>query len=515
MQFLRTQSPTLNQEPPDRSACRTDGLELLAIADAIAAAKSAWGEELAPWRRTITDLLKDPDLESLRGELQLEALSLALRGQWVRMARSVVDPFLKSPIRNQPVSLPISSSSGFVYERVFNAGYIEKKIASCYTPIPTWTTRHAAFGSGMAAITALILTLGYYRKVYQRADGHTLRLDWLGGYYEMQRLIALLDNPGIYARRIPAFESLLERVRSGKTDILFVEPVLYDWSQTVADPHALIEAIQARPADRPWILMTDSTLLGATFDLGEFLRACGDRWPLLAVDLRSGLKLDQHGLEFANLGMVGISTHPDLDERYPSAERFKKRLTLNRSVLGSGLSVEAAATLELPTILHPEWRTGHPGRIFANNREVALALAGIPGLFRRVNHPALGPHRHLSWAESPFVVLEFHQHEDLQENHALLLRIIENESKARGVAFYLGVSFGFRHHRCEVVVSENSFPYPNGQMRGFFKVAVGSRRGPSFEGMLALLKELAACADFQALRRAYPQWVSESPPGPP
>lgn len=508
MVFQRLPSPD-TVDTPDRAACRADALELLQIATSLASNKGEWEAELAPWRVKINALLADPELETLHGEQQLESLSLELRSRWIRLARSVVEPLLRSPLQNQPVCFPISNRVNLVYERVFNSRHIERKIARCCPEIPDWSSQVAAFGSGMAAVTALILTLGHYRKSYRRTDGHTLRLDWLGGYYEMQRLVALLDNPGIYARRIPEFAMLLERLKSGKTDILFLEPVLYDWTQTIADPHALIEAIQARPADRPWILMTDSTLLGATFDLGEFLTACGNRRPLLALDVRSGLKLDQHGLEFSNLGMVRICTHRDLDEtRHPSAERFRERLTRNRAVLGSGLSLEAAAILELPTILHPEWRTAYPHRIFANNREVALALNGIPGLFRRVNHPALGPHRHLNWAESPFVVLEFHQHEDTRENHALLLRIVENEARERGVAFYLGVSFGFRHHRCEVVVSENSFPYPDGQMRGFFKVAAGSRRGPSLAGMLALLQELAACADFAALRQAYPRWVS-------
>ncbi|MBF0213194.1 MAG: hypothetical protein HQM00_06475 [Magnetococcales bacterium] len=360
------------------------------------------------------------------------------------------------------------------------------------------------FSSGMASISTVIATLNYYKRRYKRADGRTLRLDWLGGYYEMQRLIALMDNSDIYCRYIDSLDTQLDRLSSGKTDILFFEPVLYDWTQTVIDPHALIQALEARPVDRPWILMVDSTLLGATFDLEALLLACGSRWPLLALELRSGVKLDQHGLEFSNIGIVKIATHPELDvSKYPSAKAFRDKLGLNRMVMGTSLSLDETAILDLPSLFHPEWARGHVQKIFDNNRELAIALTGIAGLFVRVNHPGLGPQRDSNWAESPFVVMEFHLEEDTRENHAFLLKVIDLEARSRSLTFYRGVSFGFRHHRCEVVVSVNTFPHPNGQMRGFFKVAAGARRGPSFVGMVALLRELAGYVNFQTLRQRY------------
>ncbi len=94
--------------------------------------------------------------------------------------------------------------------------------------------------------------------------------------------------------------------------------------------------------------------------------------------------------------------------------------------------------------------------------------------------------------------------EDSGENHDFLLAVITHEVRQRKLVFQKGASFGFRHHRCEII-QPSSYDYPDGRSRGFFKVAMGARRGPSLDGIILLMQELAAFADFKALKLAYPQ----------
>ena len=73
-----------------------------------------------------------------------------------------------------------------------------------------------------------------------------------------------------------------------------------------------------------------------------------------------------------------------------------------------------------------------------SNRILAFALSELSGLFSRVNHPALGPQRGLTWAESPIVVMEFHEAEDKGENHDFLLAVIAHEVRQRKLVFQRG-----------------------------------------------------------------------------
>jgi len=43
------------------------------------------------------------------------------------------------------------------------------------------------------------------------------------------------------------------------------------------------------------------------------------------------------------------------------------------------------------------------------------------------------------------------------------------------------------------------------------RVALGTRRGPSLDGVIELFQELAAYPDFGALRKAYPKIEAQHP----
>jgi len=70
--------------------------------------------------------------------------------------------------------------------------------------------------------------------------------------------------------------------------------------------------------------------------------------------------------------------------------------------------------------------------------------------------------------------------------------------------FQAGASFGLRHHRCEII-QLSADDRPDGQAQGFFKMAMGARRGPSLDGIILLMQELASFSNFEALKHAYPQ----------
>ncbi len=76
--------------------------------------------------------------------------------------------------------------------------------------------------------------------------------------------------------------------------------------------------------------------------------------------------------------------------------------------------------------------------------------------------------------------------------------VLENQSKQAGALFYRGSSFGFRHHRYETIIPDNKV------RKGLFKIAMGFRKGPSFEFILRFMRELSELNNMRELRTKFP-----------
>ena len=503
--FGRSRTPEHGLGERPSAACRAEALDLLATAETLTAANPKLGATLDGWRQRVNDLLAGPIADDLATERHMEELAMDFRRQWIDLAHSVVAGEMRSPPIDRLPLLPVSPSVPYLYERILGPREAEKQLKAVEPEVPGWKMAIALFASGMAAITAAITVLRHKSEKYCRVDGHALRLDMFGGYFETLMLLELLNSSDLRCQSFRNLDRVLDRFSRGETDILFLELIAYDWKQTVVDPARVFKALAARPTDRPWVLMVDNTLLGPMFQLGPVLAACGERQPILVMEIRSGLKLEQVGLEFSNVGIIKTLSPEGLDTgRYMDAEQFHKSLVSARKRLGGGLSLSQVAILDAPWIFHPEWTMRHTQAVLDNNRRLAFALSGIRGLFAHVNHPCLSRECELSWAESPIVVMEFQAGDDEEENTRFLLGVIAHEVRRRHLVFHLGASFGFRHHRCEMVRPER-YTHPDGKAATFFKVAMGSRSGPSMDGTIELMQELAAFPDFRALRFAYPE----------
>ena len=220
--------------------------------------------------------------------------------------------------------------------------------------------------------------------------------------------------------------------------------------------------------------------------------------PWLVGFVRSGLKLDQQGLELANVGIAELFT-PSGPASPVEFGPLRERLTANRSVMGTGLSVLETAALDSPWFLNREKAHAYSRKVFANNRRLAMAVKSDGGIFSRIAHPALHDDDR-PWAEAPFVV--YHLREDTVVDHGKLVAILAYEARARGLNFKLGSSFGFRGHRFEVIrplvhIREH------GDHAGLLKIAMGSHDGPSVGAIIELMQEISNYPDWNALRKAY------------
>jgi hypothetical protein len=210
--------------------------------------------------------------------------------------------------------------------------------------------------------------------------------------------------------------------------------------------------------------------------------ACTEPAPLL-VRLSSGLKLDQAGLELANVGVVSLYRHADQSFALDPVEKLKKA----RVLTGAGLGFDAIGALEAPWFLDRDFARRYADAVFENNALLAARLSEIDGLFSQVSHPSLGN----KGAQAPFVLLQLR--EDDPENYRRLEEIIARTAKERQIRFDKGGSFGFRGHRYEAILPEA------GEITPFLRVALGARKGWSRDGVVALLCEIAAAKSLATL----------------
>ncbi|MES1152532.1 MAG: hypothetical protein ABUL54_11585, partial [Dongia sp.] len=430
------------------------------------------------WQAAVGALMED-NLSPWEMAAEIDRLALALRRICLGLAHAASDRALRSPRDKDLTMAPDGTAIDFGYERSIAPETLEDRCER-YAPAPKgWHADHILFSSGQAAMNTLLLALS----PRGATPTNPPRIRHLGGYFETEELVAMLASHGM-ARELP-------KLGSDTADVLIMEPVYFDRAAQshVVDIQAALRTHCASAEGCPSLVVVDTTLDGPCFDLERILPAAMGCLapPPLVVRLSSGLKLDQAGLELANVGIVSLYRHERQTFAIDPVEKLKKA----RVLIGAGLGFDAIGTLDAPWFLDRAFARSYAEAVFENNALLATRLAETRldsgGLFAHVSHPSL----EVAGAQAPFVLLQLH--EDSPENYRRLEEIIAHKAKARHVRFDKGGSFGFRGHRYEAILPEA------GEIMPFLRIAVGARKGWSRDGVVTLLEEIARAPSIEAL----------------
>lgn len=439
-----------------RDAIERDAQDLAQLAARIAATgQPVPGEDLVHDLATLGN-------DYAAQERRLERAARQLRRSWFAAAHPSADASLRSPQEGEVAELPSGDRLRFGYERTLDASLLEER-GKAYTPGPAgWTSDMVIFRSGQAVLTAALqwaaATWGGKR---------ALSVAHAGAYFETA---ALLDA---WSRR--SFRPVPTSVVSA--DMVIGEPVWCDgrFGITASLPRARR------------IMLLDTTMVGPGLDLGPFLAsASGDCE--VAIVYSSGLKLEQAGLELANVGIARVLVR---DGASITAAAVCRRLRELRALMSTGLTLDELSALSAPWFLDRAYVDNYTAAIFANNRTAAHAIGD--------NSPVFGPRCHPSLlaatADAPFCAIQLKGASPA--HYRRLAEILERQGERRGILLAKGGSFGFRGHRFEIIEPEVGRGDP------FVRVAMGWRGGHSCHGLCELLGELAACESFDALDRSY------------
>jgi len=374
-------------------------------------------------------------------ERELEAAAMTLRRHWLQLAHHPADTTLKSPCDGEVTQMPSGRLIHFGYEREIDASPLERRGPAYLDRVPGWSSDVVLFRSGQASLACLLqLVVGRWGRFGALTVAHA------GAYFETA---ALLESwPG-----------RVLRPSDGATDVVIAEPVWCDGAFSCSD---------ALPAARRALIL-DTTMSGPGYDLRPHLdnAACP-----LVIAYSSGLKLDQAGLELANVGIVRLYARRDCGE-------VGATLRTLRGLVGAGLTLDEMSALSAPWFMDRGYADRYVGAIFAHNRALAAAIGSRSAVFKPHCHPSLRRQD----GDAPFCALQLA--EPSPEAYRALEARIERECDRRGLVVTKGGSFGFRGHRFELIEPEPGHGEP------FLRVAMGWRGGWSCEGLCALFAELA------------------------
>lgn len=463
---------------------------------------SGW---IAPWRKRADKLRETLDLESRDGERALDALAFDLRRVWLQQSHAHSTGYLMSPPQGQAKHLPDGKRIGYPYDRWIKPAHLTARLDVLNPAPPGWHGQSLMFANGMSALTTFLQVYrAFADRWLQRPKGH-LSLHWFGGYFEIVKAMQLICDDHLHGRKHANQHNFRTAVEKGIADLVLIEPVAAELTLDMFDLEAFIAAWKRRKTKRPCVVLVDSTLSGDTFPLAHLAEALSPNPPALIVEVRSGLKLDQQGLELSNAGMMSLWA-PDTEEAHARLKLITHSTRVARTTLGGGLSQNEYAALTVPFFLDRAQLHSHADAVFEHNKLFARRLAETlqpgSGLFADVFHPSLSAARGKLWAKAPYVNVSYRPDDD--SARAFLRAILEFEAEARKLTFVPGSSFGFRGHRFEM-------GFARGLKHSTLRIAMGARAGPSVEGVIELFEDLAAFEDFPALRAAYPEIAKRHP----
>lgn len=382
-------------------------------------------------------------------EVALDAAALELRRLWLARAHQPADATLKSPCEGVTARMPDGGRVSFGYERDLDASVLERRSPPDHAVPAGWVSTRVVCRSGQAALACLL-----HLVTSMATSSRALAVHHAGRYFETASLLDLWPRC-----------ALAPAASQAEVDVLVAEPVHCDGRFGVADPARLPRAQRA--------LLLDTTLVGPRVELAPWLAQVDG--PLAAV-FRSGLKLDQAGLELANVGVVQLLVRRDAGLDIDATADALRRI---RGLTGSGLTLDELAALSAPWFLDRTYLERYSDAVFANNAGLARAIGCDAPLFDDGCHPSLIA----ADAVAPFCALRLR--EGGLDAHRRLLEIVETGIARRGLAVARGGSFGFRGPRYELIEPEPGAGTP------FLRVALGFRGGASCQGMVDLLAGLA------------------------
>jgi hypothetical protein len=458
--------------------CEFERLALQELGESLESNFPSMGPSIRVWL-TATRELSDSACVNFTPEAALTSLAWDLRRRWLRFAHESADAQIKSPLRAASALTPSGAPIVYGYERSIEPRLLEARCATTMRIPPGWVGDHVLFSSAQGALAAVL----HWANANGFWDRDSPHLIFAGNYFETQHALTAVCGRTLDWGRS---KTITPPDRPSRT--ILIEPVFYDEAVNVFDMAAFHRAWPTMFAANPSLVVLDTTLTGPTFPINRMLEPLSGESAPVVINIRSGLKLDQAGLELVNVGILSVYTH--IATRASLLPDIGAALRHLRTVLGLGLTLDEISTLEAPWFLNMPHLRAHTRAVFDHNALVATAMAKSNRLFSQVLHPQFA-RPDCPWAHAPYCIARLPDADP--DNYRRLEAVLLSEVARRGIQFDHGGSFGFRLHRFETVIPASEMGEP------YLRIAMGARAGSSLHGVVDLMREIAAAPDLETL----------------
>ncbi|MEK6190258.1 MAG: hypothetical protein N2A99_04620 [Carnobacterium alterfunditum] len=393
----------------------------------------------------------------------LRDISEKIRNQWIdKCTRNSMYTY-KSPDKNIEIYNINNNKIEFGYERCLSPDTIEKNINSFQNT--NWSQKNLIFSSAMSAMTCVLISLN--RIFYKRK----IKGSFIGGYFETYNLVQAFNTSG--TEIIPIQHKDLSKYDLNDFDFHIIEPTIYNFSLETVDIENIVENIQSGEDKKIKFLVIDSTLLGSTFNINRILeqidKDCSQN--IIPIIVRSLVKTDQFGFEFANAGLLSIYINSSTKKYLKHLDVFLGSL---RSTMGLGIELKSLDLLSFSTFTNS---FNHAEKLLRNTDVLAKSLRGNRGILGDIIHPIL--HSNLNSQASPFVFIQLKTKDE--KDCIDLLDFLVSEIKKIGFDLRVSNSFGFRDLNLEYIKTLESQP------KYYLKISPGQYKGLIFYHIINLI----------------------------
>lgn len=175
------------------------------------------------------------------------------------------------------------------------------------------------FSSGMAAISHMLYCFSSFLK-------NNLVIQSSIGYFETKYFLKVLASMGNTVK--------LDFRTDINANLFYFEPIKYDATLSLTDIDVVLRRINESDAKIKFVIM-DSTMHNRTKIFDHLIDKIQNIKNVILCDIRSGLKLDQEGLELSNLGVSTIFVSKSNVQLFEAIRRYIEQY---KSLTGANLS---------------------------------------------------------------------------------------------------------------------------------------------------------------------------------
>ncbi|WP_288646381.1 hypothetical protein [uncultured Lactobacillus sp.] len=258
----------------------------------------------------------------VNNEFEICKLNKKIRKNWRQKVGDLTSSMYKSTLWNTNVK----DLQNFVYHYSYETLLGDENPFSELLgySIDSMLDKTFLFSSGMSAISNLFYCFSSFLS-------NNLNIQASVGYFETKYFFKILSSMGN--------DVSLGFNCNKDSNTFYFEPIKYDATLSMTNMESLVKSINSSKSKIKFIIM-DSTMHNKTNIIKGLIKSIDNIDNVVFCDVRSGLKLDQEGLELSNLGICTIFVSKGNIEFFEAIKRYIEQY---KNLTGTNLSFHSLA----------------------------------------------------------------------------------------------------------------------------------------------------------------------------